>query len=684
MAGTAVSSERRRPGLPARRSFILLCCSLASTVGLADSIALIPEDTNSLVQVLDVRSQGDGATILYYTYPDRTDPVVRGSCPLNFYTVTLRAGLQQASPVLAANGICGALTARGRILPDGGLLVLSHDRLQQWRGGRLLATVTFSEMEATKGLDVSAADTSHLFDLAATGDSLVAIPIIGGEQRRPVGVGTQVLALDLSGKLRWQLRLESAGERLTTMGIRAGEDGGALMHVDAMPAEPTSMAVERRLYPVGPTGTLHQPIVISKDQQPDMASLGQLQPDDMSRLGELLQNSYLETIGNLSVAPRTRGGFDVLINRSSGNKGREGHYLFRIGNDGRLEQELALTDRIAGHGLERWVDFRIEGDQLVLLSQVSATQPGVQARRSKYPQNAISRMSVDTGAPQTRLLPLDRQYLAAVMNAGDEQLQHIDNRPGGQPVLLGWLGDAPLAVSVGYLQRRAALRLDAGSDQLPLWDEAFEARQAELARERSRQQDRERRQAHQQQVNAEMAAAAGMTPEAYNALSKEQRTEAMLRSGDLAAMMAIAQKQAEAAMQAQDTSAMDPQTAAALQQAMAGAGVDPAMLAGLQAGARPAAQTADAATTSPPGRALSVDAGQRGFIEFEHPDGAPVTLLISNRDSKTELLRKRYDDGVIYEHVDFSRFQLPLTQISVQYLDATGRQLDELTPAISR
>ena len=80
---------------------------------------------------------------------------------------------------------------------------------------------------------------------------------------------------------------------------------------------------------------------------------------------------------------------------------------------------------------------------------------------------------------------------------------------------------------------------------------------------------------------------------------------------------------------------------------------------------------------------LRVDASQRGFVEFEHPDGAPVTLLISDNKSSEELLRKTYNDGMIYEYVDFSRFKRPLARIRVQYLDTGGSALKDLTPGIA-
>jgi hypothetical protein len=237
------------------------------------------------------------------------------------------------------------------------------------------------------------------------------------------------------------------------------------------------------------------------------------------------------------------------------------------------------------------------------------------------------------------------------------------------------------------------LRLDEASEELLAWDEVYQQRQTKLAREDARQQDKAARQARTQQLDADMAAATGMTPEEYAALSDTERKAAMIRSGDMDAMMAAAQKQAAIAMQqmneaqgqAAAAGAMDPQAAAAMQQAMAAlaaAGVDPSALAGTPPGAPPAG--AAAAGEPAPGDVLEVDASQRGFVEFEHPDGAPVTLLVSDRTTEKELLRKTYDDGVIYEHVDFSRFQRPLAQIRVQYLDAAGTALEELTPAIAR
>jgi len=77
-----------------------------------------------------------------------------------------------------------------------------------------------------------------------------------------------------------------------------------------------------------------------------------------------------------------------------------------------------------------------------------------------------------------------------------------------------------------------------------------------------------------------------------------------------------------------------------------------------------------------------VDSGKRGFIEYENKDGRLITLLIFNRKTGEELLKKDYPDGVIYEYIDFSRFGLPLAQIGVIYREVAGIILEDLTPVI--
>ena len=61
-----------------------------------------------------------------------------------------------------------------------------------------------------------------------------------------------------------------------------------------------------------------------------------------------------------------------------------------------------------------------------------------------------------------------------------------------------------------------------------------------------------------------------------------------------------------------------------------------------------------------------------------------MTLLIINRQSGEELLKKDYPDGAIYEYVDFSRFNLPLARIGVIYKEIDGVVLKDLTPVVGQ
>lgn len=72
---------------------------------------------------------------------------------------------------------------------------------------------------------------------------------------------------------------------------------------------------------------------------------------------------------------------------------------------------------------------------------------------------------------------------------------------------------------------------------------------------------------------------------------------------------------------------------------------------------------------------LPLEANLRGTIEYAHPDGAPAILVILDRQSGKELFRKEYDDGSVYEYVNFSRYQLPLNRIAVVVSDAGSHTL---------
>ena len=69
------------------------------------------------------------------------------------------------------------------------------------------------------------------------------------------------------------------------------------------------------------------------------------------------------------------------------------------------------------------------------------------------------------------------------MDAGDEDIQYLENRPGGKAALLSRVGGIPLAVSIGYLSSRPALRFDEGTDDLPAYTETYSQRQKDTTRQ---------------------------------------------------------------------------------------------------------------------------------------------------------------------------------------------------------
>ena len=120
-------------------------------------------------------------------------------------------------------------------------------------------------------------------------------------------------------------------------------------------------------------------------------------------------------------------------------------------------------------------------------------------------------------------------------------------------------------------------------------------------------------------------------------MSNRERKETMLRNGDMNPMMAATQKQMAQAQQ----------TLTALNKRMANPSSD---------------------TDTQTHAVIRLNEHRRGLVEFHHPDGDLVTLLISNRVTGEELLKTSYPDGTVLAYIDFSRFALPLDKIRVVYL----------------
>lgn len=702
----------------------ILFCLLASVAAfspaaIAAENILAPGDSNSRVTVENATVRGNETTVFFLTSPDRGDPNMGEPCALNYYSATLKPGLPSARIEKVATGVCGGLFQKSRLLENGDALIIVRDRLERWRDGEQLSSEKFSSIDAVSKLGVSTDMAGgQQYDIASNGNVVLAIQ--SGDHSQDAseygGVPLVVAGLKPDGKLRWEARFSQQGAASTLERVRAGLDGSALLYISHL-ASGLSPSAEAQLHFIRADGSKKLLTLNEAGEAMDLESMSNMSQQDLQKMLQSQGQSDPESIKKLGVRARERGGFDVLFQRKGGGEGREGFFLYRLGSNGDMESEFALGNQIKLNGLERWFDFQVEGDQLILLSKAPVTQKVVRNVKRKWGQIIVSWIDLGTGIPTARLVPLDERYLEAAMSAGDEGQQYLDGQPGSEPALLTTLGARPLSVSVGWVSRRQVVRLHEADEQLPVFTEIADEKQAKLAKEVSRQQRKADRAAQSQRMLEAQAAAAGMSVEDFNALGNREKKEALIRSGNsdqlMQSMMNEAQAwqgasaasmpqqqagipqdmntQIAAAMaQAQEQMANDPnmtpemraQMAAIMAQMGGGAGGQPGAMPGMpaQAASPPAADK----PATMPDNALKVDSGKRGFIEFENADGRLMTLLIFNRQSGEELMKKDYADGVIYEYVDFSQFRLPLDQIGVIYRDISGMILKDLTPVVSQ
>ena len=231
---------------------------------------------------------------------------------------------------------------------------------------------------------------------------------------------------------RWEVSFSSVPVGTLVKGIVASPNGSALLIMDSL-ASGLSTSTESQLHFISASGA-RKMIGLNKTEAPlDFNSMQNMSPADMQKFLAQQGQSKAESIKKLQAVAGDNGGFDVLFHRSGSDKGREGYFLYRIGPDGNLAEQIPLGNQIELHGLERWFDFRVEGNQLILLSSVLAKQEGVNSRIKKWPQNAVSWIDLETGQLVTRLIPLDQRYLEAAMNSGDESRQYLDGLPVAIP-----------------------------------------------------------------------------------------------------------------------------------------------------------------------------------------------------------------------------------------------------------
>ncbi|MEJ8568636.1 hypothetical protein [Elongatibacter sediminis] len=689
----AERSTRTRSG----RILSALMACLTPAIAAASAGLHIPPDTNSRVLLLNARPAGDTTRVLYATYPDRGDARFGERCAVAAHVATVPPALEPVAAETVSTNLCDMLGLSGTLLANGEAVLVNADGIGRWRDGGSPEWLNFSALPALRGVEVDPANAGHRIDINRNGELLVAWVDYSGAGGRDADTTVRAVrtasVAGLPGPESWRAESSQPGIRLSLLGAWIGEAGGALTHINQAPNDGSSIALNEALVPFDAGGQAGEPIVIAADRQPTLEQQTAV-GGDLQKLQALLKDSYSESIRQLTTRARAGGGFDVLFDRSSGKDSHEGHFLLRIGPDGAVTAEHNLTAAIVPHGLDDWKDFRIDRDALILLSRVSATQAGITGRRSQYPQNVVSWIPLAGGAPVSRLLPLNRQYLQAVMAARDEELQNLADRPGGPPLALSVLNGQPLAISETYRSRRFALQFDTAADDLPQYTEAYDDLQAKQAKAQARAARKADREARSEAMNAKLAEASGMSPEEFAQLSNRERKEQMLRHGDMDAIMAAAMEQMAAVQQAmgangQAAAGMSPEAAAAMQQAMAAMaqGMAPGMAGNAAASGNAVAGTATATpgantagTAAADENRLEVGANGRAFIEYDSPDGQPLTLLIEDRNDNRELLRRLYADGSIYENIDFNTFGVPLERIAVKYVDASGATLRDLTP----
>jgi hypothetical protein len=394
---------------------------------------------------------------------------------------------------------------------------------------------------------------------------------------------------------------------------------------------------------------------------------------DLQKAFDHMDENRSEQLDSLAARARDGGGFDVLFKRGSDTPERNGYFLLHLGPDGAVQSEKALGSVIDDNGLEQWKDFYVAGNELVVLSNVLATQTGANSKRKQWSQTALSRIDLASLEVETRLVPLDRQYLEAAMNAGDEGRQHLEGLPGGTPVLLTSVAGTPVSLETGWVKKRGTLRIFEMTDDLVAFTEYRDRQLEKMAKEQQKQQRKAARQAAREQMDQDMEATLGMSAEEFESLSQEEQVMLMMQEGNMEAMMNSVMQQAQSMQQG---SGMTPEQAAQMQASMAQI---QQMMQGGPAGM--AGATAPQASQAPgEAAAFTVDALMRGHVRFEGKGGQPVTLTLIDRQSGDELTKKAYPDGAIDEYLSLSRYELPPEQIGALVKSTEGEVLADLSP----
>lgn len=654
---------------------VLLCVGLILSLNEAQAAGYtlrLENDSNSRLGVKNAIVHDDSTTILFWTWPDVVDPNARKDCAMNYYTVTLRPGLADVKPRLMAENACaGRAILFGGVLEDGNGKFIIRNRLEQWRDDEQQSSESFASLDHTKKLRVDSREIGSQFaEFSPTGDMVMAIMVNGYSASDWPGTSWVITSLKPNNDKRWLLKYDEA---FSIESLWAGQDGSALLYISGIDMTRMVPAPEPKLLMITRSGqnSTHKLMEVPEDIDIDIESIRPGSMEDLQKLFQKQDGNPPEKFRELSARPRQDGGFDVLYNRESPDESRNGYFLLRLAADGSVNSEISLKSTIKDHGLDRWFDFYVDDGQLVLLSNSLVTQAGVNSSRKTWPQTIVSRVDLDSLQTISRLIPLDRQYLEAAMNAGDEGQQYLEGKPGGKPLLLTTLAGTPLSVSRGWLKKRGTLRFNEVTDDLVVFSEAYDTNQANLAREQRSRQKKANRQARQQQLSQEMKDSTGLSAEGFESLSAQEQAMHMMKDGNMEAMMAAMMKQAQ--------SGMTPEQAAQMQASMAQ--VQAMTQGGSMAlpSSSPSASTASQAAESSDA-SFTVDSLMRGHIQYQDSQGKSVTLSLINRQSEKELMSREFANGEIDEYVNLGRYKLPIEHIGALIKNADGKMLEDLKP----
>ena len=419
---------------------------------------VIPDDRNSRLAIGNVVENGRENTVFFVSSPYLGDPLSGQECALNFYTVTLKPGLPslQAQPI--GKGVCSGLLQKSRLLDNGGVLLITGKRFQRWRNGVEEERTAFSEVEniGSLGRLIEMYDPAA-FAISPEGHIATAVAVADpGTASADGGPAFKAVVISPERSLQWSSPISTGG--FATLGkVVVTADGSALFQFGNSVHLFDSAGRETKLLLGDESGEI------------DPQQMGNMSAAEMQAYFQRMAVSNPAELARLSAHPARNSSFYVLYERKGGASSGEGVTLARVSASGVVLSSFSLGNSLHELQLEKWVDFRVRENTLILLGRVLATQPGVEARRDRYMQNVVSLVDLDSKAVRSRLVPLDMRYLEAAMNAGDAEIKDLPGLPGGEPVLLSLLNGIPVDVTVGTVAQRQVLRVNEAPENLLAW-----------------------------------------------------------------------------------------------------------------------------------------------------------------------------------------------------------------------